>query len=260
MLVHRLVAWRPKLPLKSAIVITAFLALAVTIGAVLLPIMLLRGSRNAYLSTLGKDGVTGLTVATASLWDAPPQWQVLDAGKTAMIDGRRAGEAIDIKVVYGENSAYVNTGYKEYISGKTTVTIGLRGAKPKLELVQKDKLANFVEQRFDGDTESDLLDDETKQAIIDYAVMVPMLEKIEVTEQGLSIKWAGSPSQKTAVANDPFTQDVKRTVELAERLQKRILGTIERRVAEEAHVRVDAYRDAGTDAEEEEEAAREGRA
>lgn len=199
------------------------------------PLLLLRSEKKRKRE-LGPAAAADLARMTSALFEAPPTTRVEDGGLTAIVEGRRAvgaGEPVEIKAHYGT------------AIGHLTVTTNLRGAQPRLKLVQKDKLATHFTDRFEVACDEGLLDEETKQAILDYAVRVPMIERIEVTKDGLTIVMPGGPLQLTEVAKQSVASDLALSVELAERLRKRILGELDHRaLAEAPRVRVDAYREA----------------
>lgn len=92
------------------------------------PLLLLRSEKKRKRE-LGPAAAADLARMTRALFEAPPTTRVEDGGLTAIVEGRRAvgaGEPVEIKAHYGT------------AIGHLTVTTNLRGAQPRLKLVQKE--------------------------------------------------------------------------------------------------------------------------
>jgi hypothetical protein len=200
----------------DAALVTA-LALLAIFTALIVPLALLLHGRQKFLRTMGIESADGLAAMTAALFDGAPSSRATSA--TAVVEGRRRGEAIEIRASYIQTYSYA----------LMTVTMSLRGAQPKLRVIIKEHMLEI-------DALDLLIDDDTKDAIRDYANRVQGLKRIEVTPRGLVLTLTGTP-------HEPDEDKAKRlalTVELAERVRKRILDGIERKAMASAKVRVGA--------------------
>lgn len=127
-----------------------------------------------------------------------------------------------------------------------SVTVGLRGARPKLALVRRldrgDPAHSANEDAFgmawhveaDEALLADVVDAELRADIGRFSASAPNIRSIVATPEGLTIAWVSEPGTDE-------TERVRAAAELATKIAGRVVDFLERQG--HARVRVDPYRD-----------------
>ena len=117
------------------------------VSVVVMPIAFVARARQAGLRRLGAPAAEGLVRLAGPYFDAPPETR--SVGAVGIIEGRRAGQALEIRANYevGERSS------PKVPRADIIVTIALRGATPKLSVVHWNQVATEFEERWHGEGE-----------------------------------------------------------------------------------------------------------